>query len=323
MNSSDSAASPGVPAASQHAAGTAVSDHSTAQQTMWSELSLVGVAFIWGINIPIMKNGLDQMNWYGLNAIRLVFSASVLALLGWREFRGGTRPAKTLKKSHVFAYAVIVSGLYQFLFLLGISRTTSANTSLIISTIPMWTALAARVFLKEKLRPLAWFALTIAFVGTVVVALQKTGGDQHQQSLIGNLCIIGAALGWSAGTVISRPLLKSISPMQLSAWSATIALPFHLAVAAPWLSQSVQRAAKPELLAILLYSGVFSTGLALPMWSFGVRHSGAARASAFQNLVPLIAIASAWLIRGESVGWAQLAGGGMIIGGLVLIRMVR
>ena len=289
-------------------------------QSILSDACLIGVAFIWGINIPFMKNGLDQMDWYAFNAIRLVFSAIVLAALAWNEYRRGHRPAATLNKRNLLIYAIVVSGVYQFLFLLGISRTTSANTALIISTIPMWTALAARMFLLERLKLVAWFGLCVAFVGTLIVALQKPDLELGPQTLIGNLCIIGAALGWAAGTVISRPLLKSISPMQLSACSAVIALPFHVAIAAPALGEGVKQLANPAVLSIILYSGVFSTGLALPMWSFGVRHSGAARAAVFQNLVPVIAIAAAWLVRGEAAGWIQILGGALIIGGLVIMR---
>ena len=36
---------------------------------------------------------------------------------------------------------------------------------------------------------------------------------------------------------------------------------------------------------IILYAGVLSSGLALPMWNFGVRHTGAAQAAIIQNLI--------------------------------------
>ncbi len=36
----------------------------------------------------------------------------------------------------------------------------------------------------------------------------------------------------------------------------------------------------------LTYSGVFSTGAALLMWNYGVRHAGAGQAAIYQNLVP-------------------------------------
>ena len=74
---------------------------------------------------------------------------------------------------------------------------------------------------------------------------------------------------------------------------------------------------------IIFYAGVLSSGLALPMWNFGVRHAGAAHASVIQNLIPLIAIIAAWIFRGESVTSGQLVGGSLIIGGLVTMRAAR
>lgn len=287
------------------------------------EASLLGVAFIWGINIPIMKNGLDQMEWYSFNAARLTLSAVVLAVLGWREWRLGRGPAVSISRTQIVIYAVIVSVIYQFLFLLGISRATSGNTGLILSTIPMWTALAARVFLKERLAPLAWLGLMVAFAGTLIVTLQSVDPAAARSSMAGNLFTLGAALSWAAGTVYSRPLMKGISPTQLSAWSAVLGLPFHLLIAASTLPSSIGALQIPAVWMTVLYSGVFSTGLALVMWNFGVRHTGAAQAAVFQNLVPVIAIFTAWLFRGESVTVHQIVGGAMIISGLVIMRRQR
>ncbi|MCP4783328.1 MAG: EamA family transporter [Fuerstiella sp.] len=54
-----------------------------------------------------------------------------------------------------------------------------------------------------------------------------------------------------------------------------------------------------------------------------VRHSGAAHAAIIQNLIPLIAILAAWLARGETATTTQLFGGGLIPGGLVIMRYGR
>lgn len=295
-----------------------------AASTGWlPELSLLGVALIWGINIPVMKNGLDRMDWYAFNAVRLTLSAAVLAGLAWQERRQRRLPVSTVSRSQIVIYAVIVSVIYQLLFLLGISRATSANTGLILATIPMWTALAARVFLQERLRPLAWLGLLVAFAGTFIVTLQKSDPAQGTFSLVGNLCTLGAALSWAGGTVYSRPLMKTISPTQLSAWSAGLGLPFHIVVAACTSDGQLSPLQQPAVWLTVLYSGVFSTGLALTMWNFGVRHSGAAQAAVFQNLVPVIAILTAWLFRGESVTVPQLTGGALIICGLLIMRRGR
>ncbi len=282
------------------------------------------MAFIWGINIPIMKIGLDQMNdAYVFNAIRLVISSLVLAGFAIRERRRGILPKAGLPRRKVVTYSIIVSGLYQLLFLLGIARTTSGNTALIIATVPMWTALLARVFLAEKLLRLAWTGLVIALVGTVIVALQKGDVSVGPQHLLGNIFVLGAALSWSAGTVYSRPMLQQISPMQLSAAAAVMALPLHLLIAYGGRAAAMPVLQSIDIWLIIIYSGVLSTGLALPMWNFGVRHAGAAHASIIQNLIPLIAIIAAWFSRGETASTAQILGGLLILSGLVIMRIGR
>lgn len=289
----------------------------------WPDASLVGVALIWGINIPVMKNGLEDVNHYFFNAVRLAVSVIVLLSFALRERARGKRMSADLPRRKVIVYSLIVSGLYQWLFLMGIDNTTSGNTALIISTIPMWTALLARMFLKDKLAVLSWCGLVVALAGTVVVALQKGDVSANAEHLTGNLFILACAIAWAAGTVYSRPMLTQISPMQLSGYAAAMALPLHLYLGfshgrADWSAlQSV------ELWMIILYSGVLSTGLALPMWSYGVRHAGPAHAAIMQNMVPVIAIVAAWITRGESATTPQLLGGGLILTGLFVMRKGR
>ena len=224
----------------------------TSHGRLWlAELSLLSVAIIWGVNIPLMKTALGisvggrTMHPYAFNAIRLVISAIVLCAFALREYRRGVRPSPTVSWLRVLIYAIVVSGAYQLLFLLAVTRSTSADISLIMATVPMWTALSARAFLKELLPGLAWIGLFIAFTGTMIVTLQKpvitptvaasqlnnseldasqraTLESKARDRLLGNVLSLVAALAWAGGTVFSRPLLKSISPTQLSACSATI-----------------------------------------------------------------------------------------------------
>ncbi|MDG1895607.1 MAG: DMT family transporter [Fuerstiella sp.] len=287
------------------------------------DAALLGVALIWGINIPIMKTGLDQLDPYVFNAIRLTISACVLGTFALREYRQGHRSKPGVTRSRMLTYGIAVSGIYQLLFLLGIDRTTSGNTALIICTVPMWTALLARLFIGEKLLRLAWCGLLVALSGTVIVALQKGDVATGSEYLAGNLCILGAALVWSGATVVSRPMLKSISPLRLSATAAVIALPLHLLFAVGRYRESMSSLQSVDVWLIIAYAGILSSGLALPMWNFGVRHAGAAHAAIIQNLIPLIAIVAAWLTRGESATTAQLFGGGLILSGLVIMRYGR
>ena len=336
---------------------------------LWlADVSLLLVALIWGVNIPIMKVALNRIDAYAFNAIRLVVSSVVLMAFARREFLLGIKPSGTLSKRDVFIYASIVSVAYQFLFLLAIARATSADVALIMATVPMWTAIGARLFLKEFLPMMALIGLTIAFAGTIIVTLHKvpppvktapvistsassapvastSASPQLSDSqtlaanaakqetraaatrLLGNLFALSAALAWAGGTVFSRMLLGKISPIQLSACSATIGLPFHIVIAlwmgADSVSDSIAAMKSPSMIACIVYSGTLSTGLALAMWSYGVKHAGAAQAAMIQNLTPIVAMAAAWIWLGETINAAQAFGGAMIIGGLIIMRRSR
>jgi drug/metabolite transporter (DMT)-like permease len=355
--------------------------HSTQNSTarLWlAELSLLSVAVIWGVNIPLMKIALALgIDRFALNGLRLVISAVTLLVFAALEYRRGIRPDVRHNWMGILGYATLVSVLYQMLFLLSVSQTTSADIALIMATVPMWTAIGARVLLTEILTGRAWLGLIIGFTGTVVVTLQGTQpaaaprptvsvstaaaavADDSSQSpdsdrrgsrtpansaapaqnsgnpaptgwrslfvgrFGGNLLALAAAFMWAGGTIFSRPMLKRISPLQLSAFSASIGLPFHLAVAWPVLPAGIRLLSNLQLDACLIYSGVLSTGLALPMWSFGVKHAGAAHATMFQNLSPIVAIVSAWLMLGEPLNPAQAVGGALILGGLLIMRSGR
>jgi drug/metabolite transporter (DMT)-like permease len=319
----------------------------TARPLWLADLTLLLVAIIWGVNIPVMKVALHKIDAYAFNAIRLMVSSTVLIYFARREFLNGIRPADTLSKRDVCIYASMVSMAYQLLFLLAISHATSADVALIMATVPMWTAIGARCFLKEILPLMAWVGLIIAFSGTMIVTLHKiptptidstdaihaVGAEvepppnEAWRRLPGNLFALSAALAWAGGTVFSRPLLGKISPIQLSACSATLGLPFHIIISLVigWNSVPASAAAMKDvsLVTCTLYSGILSTGLALAMWSYGVKHAGAAQAAMIQNLTPIVAMAAAWVWLGETINSTQALGGGMIIGGLFIMHRSR
>lgn len=288
------------------------------------DVTLIMVALIWGVNIPLMKSGLSQLpNVYVYNAIRLPISALVLSLFALRERRRGIVADPDVTWRSIAIYSAIVSALYQLCFLLGMDLTTSGNTALIIATVPIWTATLSHLFLSEKLKPVGWLGMLIAVAGTMVVALQK-GISLDSTHFKGNLVVLASALLWAAGTVYSRPLLNRISALQLASTASVMALPAHIAVAAWNYSEgSLTPLGSPSLWAIILFSGTLSSGLAQPMWHFGVKMAGPAHAAIIQNLVPVFALGAVWLFVGTRPNQAQMIGGAMILLGLVVMRSSR
>ena len=289
------------------------------------DLSLLGVALIWGLNVAVMKMGLGWLdNVFVFNAIRLPISAAVLAAFAYRERLNGVRVDSSVKFSHIATYCLMVSVLYQLVFLIGMNFTTPGNAALILATVPMWTAGLAWLFIGERLKAISWLGLVVALVGTIVVAVQNETVSADRRLLLGNCVMLLSTLLWAGGTVYSKPLLDRISPMQLAASASLLGVPAHILFA--WLATKPTDTVQlnsPALWLVMLFSGVLSSGLAQPMWHFGVRHAGAAHAAIVQNLIPLVTLGAAWLIWRTPPTGPQLVGGALILSGLFLMRCGR
>jgi len=303
-----------------------------------ADFNLLLAALIWGGNVVAMKFAITVLNPFFFNAFR--FTCSVLTLAIWIAIshRPLDRPAVEIAIDRrvyigmILLYSFLFGVVYQVAFLIGIYNTSASNTALIMSSVPMWTAIIAILFLGERLSIVSWSGLVTTFIGTMVVALDKPTSSPvntlvestSTATFWGNVIMLFCAIAWSVSTVVSRPLLQYITPVKLAFWGMALSLPFHFLFAAwqPTGSFAVENATllQPSILAATLYSGIFSTGIALAMWSFGVKALGASHAAIYSNLIPLVALLLGWMCLSEVPTVLQITGGVMIICGLLVMR---
>ncbi len=292
----------------------------------WADFNLFAVAIIWGINAPVMKYGVSQIDPYVFNVIRLSISCIALWFCLWLVDK--KKPEKTDQKPRhllwwIVGFAMLSGAVYQITFLTGIFRTTAGNTALIMSSCPMWTAILAVATTKDQLSRVAWLGLTMTLIGTILVISQRGGFTASAATFAGNLIILGAALCWSLAAVVSKPLLNYVSAIRLAFYSIVFTLPIHWLLAFPNLDTDFAKSFEPWTFASILSSGFFSTGIAYAMWNYGVKIVGAPHAAIYQNVIPLVALASAWFMINEVPVALQIWGGAMIIAGLVVMRRSR
>ena len=283
-------------------------------------VAAIGVAVIWGVNVPVMKAGLQEVDPFFFNAARLTLSAVALGLLEAVERRG--RPEVVTPWGKVIGLGLLSSLAYQVLFLLGMDATSAGNTAIIVASGPLWTAIIESAMGVDRHGARAWGALAVAFVGTALVTLTGVDDPSGGATLFGNLVMLAAMGTWALATVLSRPLLETFPATRLAFLAVLVSLPGHWALALPGLDlASVER---PGFVAsTIVYSGVLSTGIAYSLWNRSVRELGAARTAAFSNLVPVVALTVAWVYLGEQPRALQLAGGALVVAGLLMWRTVR
>lgn len=294
-------------------------------QSQWqADACLLTTAIIWGVNIPVVKYATQHVDALVFNAVRLIFSVAALAVLAWFEARRRPLDRKNAPWIRMVFLAIVSGMFYPLLFMLGIKQTTAANTALLMASMPVWTAMISLLFIGERLPAVTWIGLLVTFIGTVIVVGAKGDLDLYdQQYLLGNLLVLGAAITWAAGTVISRPLMRSVGPLQLALFTASLSTPFQLLVASPKIAENSPNLILLPIICCLLFSGILSTGLAPATWNFGVQRLGGSHAAVYQNIVTLVAVLGGWWVLGEPQLLSQWIGGALTIAGLFIMRRGR
>jgi drug/metabolite transporter (DMT)-like permease len=287
-------------------------------------LKLSATAFFWGGTFVAGKWAVREAPPFSVALLRFAGAAVVLfGVLAWKTGKAAP-PARLPFPRGAAQWAGLLSlgltgmFLYNFFFLKGLSLTTAANGSLIVSLNPLITALLSAALLKERIRPARWLGLLTALAGVGVVVTDGDPASITRRPLNpGDLLLLGAPLMWAFYTVIGKKVLERIPPLAATAYAAlfgTLLLLPAAAVEAP-LHRTVSGLTPWGWLSVLQLA-LLGTVVGFVWWYDGVAELGAARAAVFVYLVPLFGVLLASLVLSEPVGPAKIAGGLLIVGGV-------
>jgi len=288
---------------------------------------LLLTAVLWGTNILVFKSTIKEFDPWVFNAYRLMLATLALGILAlietivWPVKKVTDRP---IPWPRVLLFSMLSGFFYLVIFVKGIELTTAGNSALILASMPMWTAILSFFVLSERLPRVTWGGLFITLVGTAIVTTQSSGEvSLSSKYFVGNLCMLAASMAWACSTVVSRPILLTMSPLRLAFLSSLLTTPIHVGMVFDQIPAAWDTAIQPKNLGAIIYSGVFSTGVAYAMWHAGVRAVGGSHASVYQNVVTLVAVIGGWIFLKEEPMVAQLFGGVLMIAGLLMMRRGR
>jgi drug/metabolite transporter (DMT)-like permease len=282
---------------------------------MWKiYLRAVGAMLFWALTFVWIKVALLTYRPYEIVFLRLALASllmfGVIFLFGKRE---KVEPKDLL-------YLMMVAFFEPFLYFLGEANgmqfVSPTLGSLIISTIPLVTALGAWLFLKETIYPLLIVGLLVSFSGVALLSVAEPDLSGTLKGIL--LLLLAVFAGMFYGITVRRITLKYRS-LTIVAWQSLFGMLYMLPVFLifDWKHFSTLDHSAQGLLTIAAMSLFASVGAFL-LFTGVIRELGVVRSNIFTNLIPVFTVALAWLILRDAVTWRTVAGVLLTILGLLI-----
>lgn len=268
----------------------------------------IAIKLVAGDIAPIMQIGL-----------RSTFAALVLAVVVWRaEGLRALRDGTALP-------GLIVGLLFasEFLFVAqGLLYTTASHMSVFLYTAPIFAALGLHWLLpEERMQPLQWLGVAIAFGGIAVAFLGKpahTAQAGAANMLLGDAMGLAAGLLWGATTVaIRKTSLSEAAPSKTLFYQMGVAAVGLLAYAAAT-DQGAIRYTQAAVLSVAFQSVVVALSSYLA-WFWLLRRYLASRLSILSFMTPLFGVSFGVLILDEPLDPGFVVGAALVLSGITLV----
>jgi drug/metabolite transporter (DMT)-like permease len=277
---------------------------------------LLGALF--GSSFVAIKAGLETLPPVFFAALRFDVAAPLLlAYAAWRH--DAWVPRSRADYAGLVVGAVTIVTVNNGLLFLGQRTITPAAASVMYSLNPILSPAAAFLLLGQRLDARGIVGIGLGLVGVVVI-VQPSPETLTAGSTVGQLYVLAAAAGIALGSVLMRRIDATLDSVPLTAW----AMALGAALLHAWSYGIGESAAgtpptRAVVLAVLVV-GVPATAVAYPIYFTLIRRIGPVRTNLVAYVVPVVAAFTGWLLLGEAVTLATVAGFCIVVAGVSLLE---
>lgn len=279
------------------------------------------LAAIWGSSFLFMRLGAVEFGPLPTAAVRVGVAAAFLLPLLWLR---GLGPELRRHWKPVFLIGVFNSGIPFVCFAFAVLSITTGLSAILNATVPLFGALIAWLWLKDRPANSRVLGLVIGFAGVALLAWDKASFKPDASGVAPAWAVLACLLatlcyGWSANA--AKRYLSGLPALVTATGSQIGAL---LVLALPglwyWPAQTPSVQAWLSLVAV----GVLCTGIAYVLYFRLIERAGPARALAVTFVVPVFAVFYGVLFLGEAVtGWMLLCGAVIVSGTALSTGLLR
>ena len=281
----------------------------------------VFICFVWGTTWLAMKIGIATVSPGVFAGLR--WSLAGALILGYRRFKGQrVMPPPRLVPRLVFVSVMLIT-MNQVIQLYGLKYITAGLAAVISSAL---TPIALLVFSvaagQERFTARQVAALSAGVAGVFLLfGPSAVSGTLDTWEMVGAAGVTIGCLCYTAGSVMTRPIMRTVEPVQLAGLTDLIGGLIMLVAALcvePGAWQSMQlNWGWPAFLA-WLYLLVPGALMSTTMYFLLVRDWGASRPGTYAFISPVIAVGIGCTFFDERLDWGDASGMTMMLGAAAL-----
>ncbi|WP_175939946.1 DMT family transporter [Caballeronia sp. BCC1704] len=286
---------------------------------------LVVLAAMWGASFLFIRVGVVEFGVAPLMAVRVGIGALFLiAMLLARRPWADTLSTMRKRAVPLFVVGILNSAAPFCLFAFAELTLSAGATSVINATTPLWGALVAYVWLKDRLTTMRTIGMAIGFAGVLLLVwnqIATPGAHDAGVSALPVRGLLGAAAALAASALygvagnFAKKYLMDVDATTNAAGSmigATIALAPLAAMT--WPATPISAHAWEAVIAL----GVCCTGIAYFLYFGLVASAGPARAMTVTFVIPLFGILWGALFLDEHLSLVMMEGCAVVLAGTAL-----
>ena len=277
-------------------------------------------ALLWGSAFPAIKT---SFQWIDGNALGdrvafagIRFTLAGLLLLVFVKKRGAYFRAAPKGK---LAAVTLLQVVFQYLmFYWALALNSGVVSAILNATGSFWWVLLAPLVIQAASPTVKQLAiLALGFAGVCLCVYSP--GEDTQVSLVGSAMMLAATISATFATLLVKPLAEKVPPIFISGFSLFVGGVVLMAFSPLSVWRIVVQAGLP-LIGMTFYLA-FVSATAFSLWYTLVSRFEVAKLSGYRYLIPVCGVLeSALFIPGETLGWATLLGGVLVLCSVKLLE---
>lgn len=285
-------------------------------QTVKAHLAAIVCVTLWGSAFVGIRIGVAEYSAGSLALLRyLIASVCMLIVYVTLPHRQKFSWKQLLQ---IMALGMIGIGIYNIALNTGEVTIDAAVAGMIIAQMPVFATLLAMLILREYLSPIGMCGIIISILGVSVITFSQNNGFHWNW---GVMEVIVAALSGATYSVLQKPVLKNINPIQFtvySLWGGTLLLLIYL----PDLIQELPQASW-HVTSWIIYLGIFPAAISYVLWSYAIAYIPVTKVANYLYLMPLVAILLSGLLLQEFPTMGAIVGGLIAIVGTIIVSVSK